>query len=270
MSKKYESQCKKPQDVSQYIEWLNTVKENSCSNQVKNYYETVITKSRELFLDSIFWSSFKKNYLAYDQEYNIKTGYKLFAQELQDIYRKPFKSVIDKTFRKNVLSNSDWPNYTEKKCLILPEDSFCYLNDCLRTTIVVKYLDGVEFVINKLTELANDNGIVNEHDFEAKDEGYYAAHFYLIQEFEVPKMKWDTKKVKIKIEIQVTTQIQDTIKKLTHRYYEDRRVQSIKKDVKWQWNYKDDVFVVNYMGHMLHYLEGMIMEIRDKEGKENE
>ena len=38
----------------------------------------------------------------------------------------------------------------------------------------------------------------------------------------------------------------------------------IKKEKIWQWNYKSDEFAANYLGHILHYVEGMIIEIRDK------
>jgi hypothetical protein len=55
---------------------------------------------------------------------------------------------------------------------------------------------------------------------------------------------------------------------LLHKYYEERRKKIGAEDVKWQWNYKTDEFVANYLGHILHYVEGMIMEIRDKQKEE--
>lgn len=257
----------KPKNLSEYIKWLDSKKKDSCSQKIRSYYESTVSKARESFLESRFWDEVKRNYSVFDQEYHVKNGYKLFAEELQDIYKKPFDSVINKTYRKNVINNSKWPETEDEEGLIFPENSFCRLNDCLRTSIIVKYLDGVEFILKKLIQIADSCGIDCKHDYEAKDEGYYAVHFYICDDFEVPDMDWHTKTIKMKIEIQITTQIQDTIKKLTHKYYENRRIETNKKDVKWQWDYQNDAFIVNYMGHMLHYLEGMIMEIRDKEGK---
>lgn len=36
-------------------------------------------------------------------------------------------------------------------------------------------------------------------------------------------------------------------------------------DIKWQWDYESDEFIPNYLGHILHYIEGMIMEVRKRE-----
>ena len=62
-----------------------------------------------------------------------------------------------------------------------------------------------------------------------------------------------------------TMQIKDVIKELTYKYYEKRRMRLSPSDEKWQWNYKSEEFAPNYIGHILHYVEGAIMEIRDKE-----
>jgi hypothetical protein len=34
--------------------------------------------------------------------------------------------------------------------------------------------------------------------------------------------------------------------------------------------YRTEEFRANYLGHILHYIEGMIIDIRDKQKKENE
>ncbi len=62
----------------------------------------------------------------------------------------------------------------------------------------------------------------------------------------------------------MTTQLQEVIRRLLHTYYEDKR-QSKKEQTKWQWNYNSDEFSANYLGHILHYVEGMIMEVREKQ-----
>ena len=76
-------------------------------------------------------------------------------------------------------------------------------------------------------------------------------------------MDFKTEKIMVSIEIQITTQLQEVIKKLLHKYYEERRKRIEKPSVKWQWDYKSDEFSTNYLGHILHYVEGMIMDIRE-------
>jgi len=67
------------------------------------------------------------------------------------------------------------------------------------------------------------------------------------------------------IEFQVNTEIQDLIVDLTQKYYEERRMRLKKIGAIWQWDYKCEEFLPNYLGHIIHYIEGMIMEVRERE-----
>ena len=72
--------------------------------------------------------------------------------------------------------------------------------------------------------------------------------------------------IEFSFEIQVTTQLQDVILKLTHKIYEDRRQKGKDDSNKmWQWDYESEEFSANYLGHVLHYIEGMIMGVREKQ-----
>jgi hypothetical protein len=168
-----------------------------------------------------------------------------------------------KTYRKNILDNKNWPNEPANGW-ILPTNWYSNINDVIRTLFIVKYIDGVEYMINGLVDCCENCLLSHEVHFEAREEGYYAAHLYTRQDFEVPNVKWDTEIINASIEIQVTTQLQDVIRRLLHKYYEDNRKKT-ERDEKWQWDYKSDEFAANYLGHILHYVEGMIIEIRDKE-----
>ena len=142
----------------------------------------------------------------------------------------------------------------------------------MRTTIAVKYLDGVEFIVNKIKNNSDELGIISKEYYEAREEGYYAAHVYTKLQYEIPKFDLGTEVIENLMEIQITTQLQEIIRKLTHKYYEERReVLKPPGETKWQWNYNSEEFAANYLGHILHYLEGMIMEIREKQkGANNE
>ncbi|MEW9527305.1 hypothetical protein [Microbispora sp. NPDC049125] len=199
--------------------------------------------------------------------YTAKTGFKLFATpNAPEIVTKPYDSLLDKSFRKNVAQNSGWPSPPDGGW-VTPLNWYGRVNDIVRTTVVVKYLDGVGIIVDHIRQMADSCKIRFSVDYEAREEGYYAAHCYLWFDLEIPAANWDTERVSIRLEIQVTTQLQDVIRRLTHDYYTQRRSRTSVADVKWQWDYKNPEFIPNYLGHILHYVEGMIMEVRERGGR---
>lgn len=259
----------KPKDLESYKKWLK--KEHNIKNfdLIQSHYEKGAHGIKKDFEESKIWIELLHHLKEYNNDYLVITGYDLltpgFTPELKI---KPFKSLLEKTFRKNILENKNWP-HEPKNGWILPENWFYRINDIIRTLFIVKYLDGVDFIIDKIESHCTEYEMVCRHHLEAREEGYYAAHLYTQQNFEIPKIPWNTERVDLTIEIQITTQLQDVIRVLLHKYYEERR-KTIKEDsIKWQWNYKSDEFITNYLGHILHYVEGMIMEIREKQKEES-
>lgn len=259
--------------ITDEIEYLDWLQQNTSDDPVplsQQYYQTVVQTISEQFKRSDFWIALVSAYKEIDSAYQLQTGYPLWTSPaMPELQYKPYDSFLLKTYRKNFLDNKNWPD-APNKGWILPSNWYSQIHDILRTRFVVKYLDGVEFVISRLQQLCNTNGIRNWPYYEAREEGYYAAHFYLKQEFEIPKPTWDTIVIDVSIEIQITTQIQEVIGQLTHKYYEERRETTKSKEQKWQWDYRSSEFVANYLGHILHYVEGMIMEIRDRKVKSDE
>ena len=256
---------KKPKNIDEYKIWLKENHGVEISEKSKMYYESIITRISNEFEKSVFWSQFIENLKEYDSDYLLNTGYHLLIPNFElKLYVKSFDSFLLKTFRKNILDNKNWPNEPEIGW-ILPNNWYNKINDILRTLIVVKYLDGTDFLIENI----KSHCVQHNQDFkcflEAKEEGYYAVHLYTKQEFEIPRIDWDTEKIFVSMEIQITTQIQEVIRNLLHKYYEEKRKTIKQADMKWQWDYKSDEFVTNYLGHILHYMEGMIMEIRNKQ-----
>jgi len=214
--------------------------------------------------ESEVWSLLLTTLTEWDDAYFRDTGgYKLFASsDRPKLVRKPFDSLLDKAYRKNVLMNPNWPEPPEDGW-VTQETWYAKTNDIIRTTVVVKYMDGVDYFTTAAGQLCDSLGLGHTVDLEARAEGYYAAHFYVPQIIDIPRTNWDTESVPLRLEIQVTTQLQDAIRKLTHEGYVSRR--SVEKPAEqWQWDYKDANFAPNYLGHILHYIEGMIMEIRDR------
>lgn len=257
----------KPKNIEDFLEWEKSDLKVQIRSSEINYIKLVLEHAKNKFEKSNFWTSFLDQLQEFNQEYYIDTEYYLFKSDYKpEIFIKPYDSIVSKTFRKNIVLNKNFPNepFGGWYCRLNNLNRF---NDLIRTNIVVKYLDGIEFIIEKLKVLAKDNGLDFRVHFEARETGYYAVHTYLKHELEVPNINWDTKKEKFIIEIQITTELQENIKKLTHKYYSSKRDQEVSKKEKWQWKYESDEFSVNYLGHILHYLEGQIMEIRNKNNK---
>ncbi len=260
---------RKPENISQYKRWLRKIHKTTIDERYQTYYESVASKVKQDLEASEFWIQLRNNIASYDQEYQLKFGYPLFTPGFEpEILTKSFESFLLKTFRKNILENTLWPS-EPKNGWLLPSNWFSQINDIVRTLFVVKYLDGVEFMKERIESLCMQLKTGCEVSFEAREEGYYAGHLYIQQSFEIPQISWDTEIVNISFEIQITTQLQEVIRKLLHKYYEKRRKRVFKSVEKWQWNYRSEEFSANYLGHILHYVEGMIMDIREKqqEGK---
>ena len=253
-----------PHSLAEYIEWHSSVLERGVESELR-YYETVAREMRRRFEESDFWRQLCAQAPSWGQDYRDRTTYSLWAfDELPQLVSKDTDSFALKVFRKNVLENRYFPEQPESGWYD-SSNWFSRTNDIVRTCLVVRYLDGVEEVCKRTLGLAQEFGYELETSFEAREEGYYAAHMILLGfEFRVPSRNWDYTGLAAPIELQVTTQVKDVIRDLTRRYYEARRLRPEIAGRKWQWDYRSDEFAANYLGHTLHYLEGTIMDIRER------
>jgi hypothetical protein len=254
----------RPLNLAAYKDWLRTEHGVEVDERAATYYESVALKLREDFERSEFWQRLLVELAEFDAEYQVRTSYVLLmTKDRPRVLEKSFDSFFLKTFRRNVRDNLGWPN-PPKGGWLLPDNWYERVNDIVRTSLVVKYLDGVEFLAEKVVSLASECGLRCTSALEARMEGYYAAHISVRGETVVPKLNWETTTLRTMNEIQVTTQLQDVIRRLLHRYYDDRR-SAPRSQEKWQWEYESDEFLANYLGHILHYVEGMIMEVRERQ-----
>lgn len=65
------------------------------------------------------------------------------------------------------------------------------------------------------------------------------------------------------VEVQLTTQLQEVLYDLTHGLYEELRIKIEEPIAPWQWDYSSPRFKPSYMGHTLHMLEAIILEVRN-------
>lgn len=174
---------------------------------------------------------------------------------------KPFESVLSKLYRRNILYNRNWPN-PPKFGALAPERLYQDVDDLLRTRLVCRYLDGPQYVCEKLDAVCKELGVSCTTRTMSTDAGYYAWHFY----FQVPVELAIGGGIEVQpmwIEVQVTTQLAEVITALTHGLYEARREGLGPRDDGWKWLASSPQFRSAFIGHGLHLLEGVIQTFRD-------
>jgi len=238
--------------------------------QLKEYYDRVVYPMKETFKESDFMKELNKNLKTYNEEYLMSKECLLLSRiEPIKIDIKPFDSMICKCYRKDVINNARWSeaDFDLEAEYDWTNPMYCFetFTDILRTRISVRYLDGATFVAEKLKSLADDLGLPHKIEPKASEEGYYAIHFDLTYSFDIPSITFDPKEIQSSIEFQINTEIQNIVEDLAHKYYEQARMRLKKMDEIWQWNYECEEFLPNYLGHIIHYIEGMIMEVRERE-----
>lgn len=263
----------KPKNPMDYIRWWNANFDAQIDLKARRRYDDVSTLVQYTFEHSDKFTEFIHQLHNYEAEYRFASGYDLLMKQPEDIklIKKEWMPFVSKVWRRNVVQNKNWDedNWNEADCKpdggwIGPQDWFEEIHDIVRTRIVVKYFDAVRLLVDKMYDYFESNGCTCEPDWQAREEGYYAGHLNVVQDYEIP-VALKTEKKRVSIEIQVTTQIKDIVNTLTHKYYERRRETLVAADTKWQWDYKSDEFSPNYIGHILHYVEGVIMQIRNRE-----
>lgn len=255
----------------EYARWLREEHGAAITNRTETRYVAVAAEMAGQIRASGFWQSFTNRLRDNNDEYELTTGYPLLlpVSLAPALHEKPYSSFLLKTYRKNVSENTSWPDAPNGGWL-LPSNWYGRINDIVRALFVVKYLDGVQFLAEKIAAVCSDQGHGCIRHLEAREEGYYAAHVYVDCEVEIPLETWDTEVVKTSLEIQITTQLKENIRQMLHTYYEERRVGHATERSDWQWDYKSDAFLANYLGHVLRVVEGMVMEVRERQGKETQ
>ncbi len=263
----------KPKNPREYINWWNENFDTKIDVAVRKLYDDASILVKHHFEHSNEYKEFIHQLHNYEAEYRRSYQYELLMKKPEEIelVTKEWGKFISKVWRKNVVHNINWnnENWDNEDCQpnggwITPDNWFEKIHDIVRTRIVVKYFDGVGILLGKMHNHFVDCGCQCKPDWEAREEGYYAAHLDVIRDYELlVGLKTQTKR--ICVEIQVTTQMKDVITALTHKYYERKRESNEPLDKKWQWDYMSDEFSPNYIGHILHYIEGTIMQIRNRE-----
>ena len=141
----------------------------------------------------------------------------------------------------------NWPEPPSEGWL-LPENWLTKINDIVRSLLVVKYLDGVSFAAEEIEQLFRSKRQRSSFDLEARTEGYYAAHLYTWFPVSILGEEWEIQNLAVSLEVQITTQIHEVIRRLLDEYYFERRVATRSEDsLAWQWDYESTEFAANYL-----------------------
>lgn len=131
-----------------------------------------------------------------------------------------------------------------------------------------KYIDGPRLLAERLDERAKQLDLDSGYSSKQRDGGYYAYHFYVkipmeLNTVEPSDMTFSSTWVDLKVEIQLTTQLQEVLYDITHRFYQHSRDKRSEDPDAWKWDVTSSRFRAGYMGHTLHLLEAIIAELRD-------
>ena len=261
-----DGEAPKPTTEEAFLRWGEKSTTCAIKRSDRTRYNSVVLAVRAQLEESDFWRDFLAAVKLESQEYYLRTKYKLLPADdmlTPRIEVKSADSAVEKCYRKNVILNDAWPT-PPKDGWVTPATWFESFPDNVRTQFVVKYLDGVQALVTRIESYLDSTGTPYDSVLHARDYGYYGAHIVFRREFEIPGTTWETENSVIPIEIQVRTELQDVIGRLTHKYYQARRLRSPEDSENWQWRYDSEEFVPNYLGHILHYVEGMIMEVRNR------
>jgi ppGpp synthetase/RelA/SpoT-type nucleotidyltranferase len=132
----------------------------------------------------------------------------------------------------------------------------------VRGTLVCRYIDGLQFVAHGLAEYGRSLGLKCRYGRRQNDRGYYAVHFYVHIPVELV-IAGAPKEVSVSVEIQLITQLQELLRGLTHGFYESRRLVTAGSE-DWKWEFETAQFQASYVGHMLHYIEGTLVRVRNE------
>ena len=259
-----------PENLDEYKKWLSDTF-NLRIDRIGKYYNHSITQLKEDIKNSVAWQSILKNLNNFSEEYEIATNSKLFKNiDEIELKTKTYESVINKSYRKDFChaeAAKNWPHPSGGDW-VLPNNCYSRINDLVRTSLVVRYLDGVSFLAHKIQSVLEENDLSCKIDFESRFEGHYAVHLAIEHDLSVLDIfdkNREIKDVTVSMEIQIVTQSHEVIRELLHPYYEKRRLSPNKKEYPpWEWNYKNEEFNVNYLGHVVQYVDGMIAQVLDR------
>jgi hypothetical protein len=255
----------KPKTEADYKEWARqALNVDFDAEATSALYGWNVSAAITTVQESTFWRDLDDRLRALAAKYRSDHNADLFPGQPQLVLeKKPYLSAVNKTFRRNVLWNREWPK-PPKGGWVTDQSLYSELDDLLRTTIVCRFIDGPELICDDLKKSASDKGLGADIRVLSRDEGYYAHHIYVTHPMSLGSPAQGLVQHNLRVEFQVTTQPQELLRALTHPYYREDRLRPPAERDRWQWDYTTKKFRARYLSHALHLLEALILEVRDK------
>lgn len=200
-----------------------------------------------------------ESFIAKNQASSKRSSINVVGQDLQ-LHSKSYASIISKLYRSNILNNRRFPT-PPKGGWIKPQNMFGRLNDLVRSRIVCRHINEPAKIAQEILALAQAVDMKASGRAQTKDEGYYAHHIYLTIPIRIVDQSWNEQEESVRYEIQITTEMQNMLYELTHRFYDAERHSSPKDPDSWKWDYRSARFSASYLSHTLHMVEGMILQL---------
>ncbi len=254
----------KPETVEAYIEWAEKKLAVKYDDRVEQWYAVNTTNIVNGAGEHPLFIGIQSILAEIGNGYREKFAVELFMDSQLKLVAKPYHSMLDKSLRRNILENPGFPEAPENGWFT-PESWFAQNTDTVRSSLTCKYIDGPRFVTEQLIARAKNLHTSCRSKSQQNDDGYYAYHFYATIPVDLTTINWTSKREDVEIEIQITTQLQEVLRALTHRVYEIRRLTPGPDPDSWKWDVGSERFHAAYLGHTLHMLEASILALRDKE-----
>lgn len=252
-----------PATQDAYVVWASENIGSTFDDATKRNYESNSAVALLAVQQHDFFDGLSEFLRGQQEVYRAKKNSDLFMGEVDvTLVQKSYESAVNKSFRHNVIWNYSWPGEPEGGW-VTHKNWFAVLKDIIRGTVVCKYIDGPRHLAERLEERANSLGLSSYYSSKQRDEGYYAYHFYVKIPVELSDMRWKPTSVDLEVELQLTTQLQEVLYNITHRYYEHNRSHRSADPSAWKWEVSSPRFRAGYLGHTLHLLEAIILELRE-------
>lgn len=253
----------KPASEAAFVEWAQKAIAPEFGTAFRGYYESKIAAVLLSVQQHEFFVGLDREIDAWNAAEKDATGSQLLMQrQVLELQRKPFQSVVNKCYRRNVIRNEDFPS-PPKGGWIEPKNVFGRINDLIRGTLVCRYADGPEKLAVHLKGQAEKLGLDSWFYSQGREDGYYAFHFYVKVPVELYDFNHVPRNEAVAVEVQITTQLQDVLRQFTHEIYEQNRDTRRRENGEWKWQLNSHRFRAGYLSHTLHLLEAIVVQLRD-------
>ena len=254
------SMVSRPKSLDSEINWLAKLGEVREEFLIPDYPK-ILAENTDTWANEIsagpFWTRTKRSLTQWRTEYKSLIGADLLPRpDLPDFQGKTEGGIRDKLTRLCRTHQDNLSQVVAEKGPPIPR-----LNDLVRTRMACRYIDGVEFLAKKLTEIAAQTNCSVELSREGRIEGYFAQHITLGQSV-IFRLAGHEQMATINCEIQLASELATRVWDASHPLYEDARTRSTSPE-EWQWKPTDPHFIANQLGHMIHLADGLLVQLRD-------